>query len=214
MLVSNGPEILPYLLYILFPVPLALTVIQILSIDLGTDIVPSIALGQEPPDPRVMREPPRPRDAALLTRDVVLHSYGFLGLMEAAFSLALFFHVLYAGGWAWGQPLAGDAPLYHSATGITLASIMLMQIGNLVGRRSARASGLDAGLLRNPYIVAGIAMEVAFSWAVLYAPPVAGVLGTGPVSAGVYAFAWVGVPLVFGLDYLRKRIAAARDTRE
>ncbi|MGB7478157.1 MAG: cation-transporting P-type ATPase, partial [Polyangiales bacterium] len=48
VLVSNGPEILPYLIYILFPVPLALTIIQILAIDLGTDIIPSMALGQEP----------------------------------------------------------------------------------------------------------------------------------------------------------------------
>ena len=63
MLVSNGPEILPYLLYVLFPVPLALTVIQILAIDLGTDIVPSMALGQEPPDPDVM-EPAAPRPRA------------------------------------------------------------------------------------------------------------------------------------------------------
>ncbi len=61
VLVSNGPEILPYLLYILLPVPLALTVIQILTIDLGTDIIPSMALGQEPPDPEEMKRPPRER---------------------------------------------------------------------------------------------------------------------------------------------------------
>jgi sodium/potassium-transporting ATPase subunit alpha len=206
VLVSNGPEIIPYLLYILFPVPLALSVIQILAIDLCTDIVPSMALGQEPPERDTMRQPPRPRHLGLLTRGLIAHSYGFLGLLEAAFSLTLFFHVLLDGGWQWGDTLAGDDPLYRSATGITLATIMLMQIGNLVGRRSTHGSGLDLGLLRNPLIVIGITLEAGLSWALLYVEPVARILGTGPVAAEVYAAAWLGVPLIFGLDYARKRM--------
>jgi sodium/potassium-transporting ATPase subunit alpha len=207
VLVSNGPEIMPYLLYIVFPVPLALTVIQILAIDLGTDIVPSMALGQERPDEDVMQQPPRSRDTALLTPAVMLHSYGFLGLLEAGFSLALFFWVLLAGGWQWGDVLDGGDPLYRSATGIALSTIVLMQIGNLIGRRSRHGSGIDAGLVRNPLIVAGVALEIAFSYAVLYSEPVQRVLGTGPVDFEVYALAWLGIALIFGLDYLRKLIA-------
>ncbi len=135
VLVSNGPEILPYLIYMLFPVPLALTVIQILTIDLGTDIVPSMGLGQEKPDPGVMKEPPRDRKKGLLTLPLVVHSYLFLGLIEAAISLSLFFWVLDAGGWHWGQEMGVADPLYRSATGIALSSILLMQIGNHFGRR-------------------------------------------------------------------------------
>ncbi len=78
VLVSNGPEILPYLIYILLPVPLALTVIQILSIDLGTDIIPSMGLGQEPPDPEEMRRPPRDRSEGLLTPPLMVHSHGWV----------------------------------------------------------------------------------------------------------------------------------------
>ncbi len=213
VLVSNGPEIIPYLLYILFPVPLALTVIQILAIDLGTDIIPSMALGQERPGPDVMREPPRPRDSRLLTRPVMLHSYGFLGLVEASFSFGLFFWVLHDGGWRWGETLASDDPTYLAATGIALSSIMLMQIGNLVGRRSRRGSGLDAGLFRNRLLLLGVALEVFFSWAVLYWEPARHVLGTAPVPPALYAFAWLGIPLIFGLDYARKRVAAALERR-
>ena len=66
-----------------------MTVIQILSIDLGTDIVPSMALGQEPPDPEEMRRPPRDRSRGLLTRPLIVHSYLFLGLLEALWSLFL-----------------------------------------------------------------------------------------------------------------------------
>jgi sodium/potassium-transporting ATPase subunit alpha len=208
VLVSNGPEILPYLIYILFPVPLALTIIQILAIDLGTDIIPSMALGQEPTDRDTMNQPPRRRDEPLLSFRLVAHSYFFLGLIEAGYALFLFFWVLRSGGWQYGDLLSASDPLYRSATGITLATIMLMQIGNLIGRRSPTRSGLDRGLFTNRLILLGFALEIAFAWGTLYFPPLQSVLGTGSVSLGMYAMAWLGAPLIFTADYLRKRVAA------
>jgi len=210
VLVSNGPEIIPYLIYIIFPVPLALTVIQILLIDLGTDIIPSMALGQEPADRDVMRQPPRRAGNNLLTWPLMSHSYLFLGLIEAAFALGLFFWVLTAGGWHYGMELAASDPLYQSATGITLSSIMLMQIGNLLGRRSATGSGLDMGIFANPLLLLGIVLELFFSWAVLYWPAVGGIIGTGPVSGEIYAIAVSGIFVIFGLDYLRKLFVRPR----
>jgi len=206
VLVSNGPEILPYLIYILLPVPLALTIIQILAIDLGTDIIPSMALGQEPPDPESMRQPPRGQEFRLLSPGLVVHSYLFLGLLEAIWSLGLFFYVLVDGGWQFGMELGADDPLYRSATGIALATILLMQIGNLIGRRFANLSGLDLGIFRNRLMMAGIMIQIIFSWGLLYFPPLQKILGTGPVAGSVYLFAWLGVPLIFTADYLRKRL--------
>jgi sodium/potassium-transporting ATPase subunit alpha len=213
VLVSNGPEILPYLIYILLPVPLALTVIQILCIDLGTDIIPSMALGQEPPDPEDMHLPPRLREQGLLTPGLICHSYLFLGLLEALWSLSLFFLVLVQGGWHYGQELGASDPLYRSATGIALATILLMQIGNLIGRRYARRSGLDRGLLGNHLLLAGIVIQILFSWALLYVPPLQTVLGTASVSWRIYALAWLGIPWIFGLDYLRKRLMSSGKER-
>ncbi|MBN2429685.1 MAG: cation-transporting P-type ATPase [Deltaproteobacteria bacterium] len=205
VLVSNGPEILPYLLYVLLPVPLALTVIQILSIDLGTDIIPSMALGQEPPDAEEMNRPPRDQNEGLLTLPLISHSYLFLGLLEALWSMTLFFLVLIQGGWHYGQDLGTADPLYRSATGIALATILLMQIGNLLGRRFRSRSGLDGGIFRNRLLILGIIIQIVFSWALLYFPPVQKVLATGPVALDVYLLAWLGIPLIFGLDYLRKK---------
>jgi sodium/potassium-transporting ATPase subunit alpha len=194
-------------------VPLALTVIQILAIDLGTDIIPSMALGQEPPEPDTMERPPRDRDQGLLSLPLIAHSYLFLGLIEAAFALSLFFWVLVDGGWTYGQDLATNDPLYRSATGITLSAIILMQIGNLFGRRSRYGTGIDIDALRNPLLIAGVGFEIVFSWAILYFPPLGAVLGTGPVAIEVYVIAWAGPPLIFLLDYLRKRIAKAWQDR-
>lgn len=214
VLVSNGPEILPYILYILFPVPLALNVIHILSIDLGTDIIPSMALGQEPPDDEVMTRAPRQPGSGLLSLRLMVHSYLFLGLLEGFWSLTLFFYVLVSGGWQWGLELQNTDPLYQSATGIALSTILLMQIGNLLGRRFRLRSGLDRGIIKNRLMLLGIVIQIVFSWAILYLPLVSKALNTGPVSIEVYLAAWFGVILIFGSDYLRKRlISSFEDSR-
>jgi sodium/potassium-transporting ATPase subunit alpha len=82
-----------------------------------------------------------------------------------------------------------------------------MQIGNLFGRRFAYRSGLDPGVLRNKLMVLGIVIQIVFSWAVLYFPPIQKILRTGPVAKEIYFLAWFGILLIFGMDYLRKKIA-------
>lgn len=207
VLASNVPEIAPFLAYILMPVPLALTVIQILSVDLGTDLLPAIGLGQEPPEKDVMDHPPRHPGEPLLSGPLLWHAYLFLGVIQAAWSLTMFYWVLTRGGWQWGQQLDAQSELYRSATGMTLASVILMQVGNVVGRRSIRGSGFDRGLWHNRLILVGIAVEVWFSWAVLYWPPLQQLLGTAPVDPQVFAVAWLGIPLLFIADLIRKRLA-------
>ncbi len=208
VLSSNVPEIIPFLLYIVLPVPLALTVIQILSIDLGTDMLPAIGLGQEPPEPDTMRHPPRRNDERLLSLPLMTLAYLFLGVIQAGYSMFLFFLVLMQGGWRWGQELATSDPLYLSATGITLCTVILMQVGNVMGRRSLHRSGVDASMARNRLMLLGIAVEIFLSWSILYFPPIRQVLGSGPVAWQLYALAWCGVPLIFTLDLLRKRMFA------
>ena len=95
ILTSNIPEIVPYLAFVLFKIPLPLTVIQILAVDLGTDMLPALALGAERPDPALMREPPRPRDQRLLSWSLVARSYLWLGALQAGIAMSACFFVLY-----------------------------------------------------------------------------------------------------------------------
>ena len=206
VLASNVPEIVPFLAYVALPVPLGLTVIQILSIDLGTDLVPAIGLGREPPDGEAMTRRPRGLRGRLLSAPLMLRSYLFLGMLEAAWAMLMFFLFLRAGGWQWGAELAAGDPLYRGATGITLVSVIFAQVANLVGRRYERRAGLDAGLLRNPLFALGVALELAFGLAALYWAPLGRVLGTGPVPAGWVAAAALGAPLFFLVDLARKRL--------
>ncbi len=210
VLASNVPEMAPFLAYVALPVPLGLTVIQILSIDLGTDLVPAIGLGQEPPDGEAMNRPPRGRRGRLLDTKLILRSYLFLGLVEAAWAMFMFLLALHLGGWRYGHDLVASDPLYRSATGITLVSVVFAQIGNLIGRRYETRSGLDGGLVRNPLLVIGVALELGFVAAVVYLPPVGRALGTGPIPPWLLGLAALGAPVLFVADWLRKRVAARR----
>jgi sodium/potassium-transporting ATPase subunit alpha len=209
VLASNVPEMVPFLAFVVLPVPLGLTVIQILSIDLGTDLIPAIGLGQEPPDGEAMNRPPRGLRGRLLDAKLILRSYAFLGLVEASWAMFMFFLVLHLGGWRYGHALAAGDPLYRSATGVTLVSVVFAQIGNLIGRRYEARSGLDGGIFRNPLFVVGIALELAFAVAVVYLPFVGRALGTGPIPPWLLGLAALGAPVLFLADGLRKRGRAA-----
>ena len=96
---SNVPEIMPFVFMALFNIPLALTVAQILAIDLGTDLLPALALGIERPEPNVMRRPPRRRDQPLIDRALVLRAFAWLGVIETVLAFGAFFAVYSAAGY-------------------------------------------------------------------------------------------------------------------
>ena len=91
ILTSNIPELIPFLAFVLFKIPLPLTIIQILAVDLGTDMLPALALGAEPPDPGLMRQPPRPPHERLLSWSLLARAYLWLGMLEAGVALGAFF---------------------------------------------------------------------------------------------------------------------------
>src|SRR4029453_3190151 len=131
ILAHNVPELVPYLVFSLLPIPLALTPIQILCIDMGTDSLTALGLGVEKPDPRVMQRPPRSRHERLFSWSLALRAYPFLGLIEAVAALAAFLFVLRGAGWSYGERLAQDDPLYLRATTACLSAIIVMQIVNV-----------------------------------------------------------------------------------
>jgi len=188
ILTSNIPEIIPYLGFVLLKFPLALTIIQILAIDLGTDLFPALALGAEKPDPDVMKHPPRRRSERLLNRALLSRAYLFLGMMEAAASLIVFFHVLRGGGWRFGEALSYSSPLYLQATTATLSSVIVMQVANVFMCRSDYKSAFSFPLFSNPLILWGIATEVFIILLIDYTPWGNRIFGTAPISWDVWRF--------------------------
>jgi calcium-translocating P-type ATPase len=160
ILTSNVPEIVPYLAFVLLRIPLPLTILQILAVDLGTDIVPALGLGAEPPEPEVMQRPPRSSERRLIDRFLLLRAYLFLGLIEAAAAMSAYFFILQSSGWHWGDMLSADNLVYRQATTACLSAIVIMQVANVYLCRSERRALTPESLLNNRVILAGIATEI------------------------------------------------------
>ncbi len=201
ILASNVPELIPYLAFVLFKIPLPLTIIQILAVDLGTDMLPALALGAEAPNASLMRQPPRARGERLLHWPLAIRAYFFLGVLEAVTAMAAFFHVLRAAGWHYGESLAWNDPLYLQATTACLAAIVLAQVGNVFLCRHPQQSALRFGLLANPLLIAGIAFELLLIGLIVYTPWGNALFGTLPLPLN--AWLWM-VPFVAGMFVLEE----------
>jgi magnesium-transporting ATPase (P-type) len=204
ILSSNIPELVPYLAFVLFRIPLPLTIIQILAVDLGTDMLPALALGAEKPDPDVMRRPPRPRNERLLSWRLLARAYLWLGVLQAAAAMTVFFLVLDAAGWQFGEKLAPTAPLYLQATTGCLATIVMMQVMNVFVCRHPRRPVLSFSLFSNPLILLGIAAEMALLLFIVYTPLGNWLFGTAPIGAEVWLPAIVLAALMGILEETRK----------
>ena len=210
VLVHNVAELVPYLAFALFAVPLALTPIQILLIDMCTDSLTGLGLGVEKPDPGGMRQPPRPQTEPVLTWPVGLRAYLFLGPIEAAAGMSAFFLVLVMGGWSYGRQLAWSDPLYLRATTACLSGIILIQIVNVFLCRSALRSVFAIPPFDNRLIVWGVTLEIALLLAVNYVPWVNSLIATLAVPVEVWLLL---IPFALGilvLEELRKKIIRQR----
>lgn len=204
ILSSNIPELVPYLAYALFRIPLPLTIIQILAVDLGTDMLPALALGAEKPDPEIMTRPPRTRNERLLSWPLLARAYLFLGMLEAAAAMAVYFIVLETNGWQYGQLLATSDPLYLEATTACLATIVIMQVANVFLCRHPTRTAFGFGLLANRLILIGIALELVLILAIAYTPTGQWLFGTAPLAGYVWLWAIAFALLLVGFEELRK----------
>jgi len=182
ILTSNIPQILPFIAFVLLDVPLPLTVVLILAIDLGTDILPALGLGAEKPETDVMKKPLRSRSERLLTRNLLFMSYGIVGMIQAAAGFFSYFTVLYTNGWQWGQQLGPDDPVYRTAITAFFASIIICQIADVLICRTRRQSLFTVGLFSNKLVWIGIATELLLLAGISYIPALNTFFGTAPLA--------------------------------
>jgi Ca2+-transporting ATPase len=201
---SNIPELVPFLAFVFLGVPLPLTVMQILAVDLGTDLLPALALGAEPAEPDVMDRRPRRKDERLLAAPRLLRAYAFLGAAEAVFSLGAFFWTYWLAGWRLGLPMAAEGPLYRRATTMTLSAIVATQVGNVFACRTDRESLFRVGLFSNPHVFAGIVVEVGLLAALILVEPFSAVFNTAPLSFPEWGVLLILPPAMVLLEEGRK----------
>lgn len=207
---SNIPEAVPYLAYILLKIPLPLTILQILAVDLGTDMLPALALGSEKPTPDIMKKPPRHRSERLLNPALISRAYLFLGPLEAVACMFGFFWVLYHGGWSWGEMPEPDSPLYLQATTACLTAIVLSQIANVFACRSFDGSAFRPGFFSNRLIFAGIAVELLLQMFIVYSPWGNRIFSTSPLSIRAWGMLIPFMALLLFAEETRKFLCGRR----
>jgi Ca2+-transporting ATPase len=144
--------------------PLPLLPLQILWMNLITDVFPALALAVEPPSPNVMKERPRDPSTSLLSKKLVI-LIGWQAAMIGALALTAY---------TWALRMYG--PGAHART-VALFAIVGAQLGHMFNCRSRTRSALD-GIFTNPFIWVAVAIVVLLQLLAIYFSPLAGVLGT------------------------------------
>jgi Ca2+-transporting ATPase len=217
ILVANLSEATPFLAMVAFRIPAALTVMQILAVDLGTDVLPALGLGAEPPEPGLMQQPPRPRQAPLLDGAVLQRAYLFLGLLEASFAMAAYLLVWRRAGVTLPQ-LQALAPqlLNHSApaalqtlqrqaSSAAFCTIVLSQVGVLLSCRSDWRSIASSLRDANPLLWFGIASELLLLLALLHVPGLKQLFSLAPLPPGLLSWLLLAPLLIAAADAWHKR---------
>ncbi|WP_345975382.1 cation-transporting P-type ATPase [Sulfurimonas sp. HSL3-7] len=210
ILSSNVPEIVPYILQFFFKIPMPLSVIQILSIDLGSDMLPGLALGSEKPEKNIMKRPPVGSDEKILDWEVFKRGYFFIGVIEATAAMVAFISFLLLHGWHYGTVELNDPLLHSQAMTMTLLGAVSCQLVNVWTMRSWEFSAWSVGWTSNRLLIGTMAMEFLWIWMLLGFEPVQKVFHTAYIPLNEL---WILLPfplLLFVSHELykwRKRVA-------
>ncbi len=155
----NIGELVTVFTAILLSIPAPLTAILILAVDLGTDVLPAIALGVDPPEPGIMDKPPRPRKEHIMRRNFILH-FAYLGIAIGIVVVSAYFWMLHRYDWSWGMELSNESLTYLKASTAAFALLVLIQMVNAFNSRSLQHSIFKLGVFSNRWLLGAIAISI------------------------------------------------------
>lgn len=212
---SNTPEAIPFMLFALTGgrIPVALPVMHVLAVDLGTDMVPALGLGAEPPEEGVMDLPPRKLSDHLITKELLTRAYLVLGPVQSVVAMLAFFFYY----WTNGHPgqwldLPGTGDLYLAATAMALAAVVVTQIGNVFTQRAGHRSILKVPLFSNKLVWIGIITEVLLVFGITYVPFLQKFIGTAAFDLKYWLFLALFIPALPITDAIYKAFKRRRRT--
>jgi Ca2+-transporting ATPase len=217
----NLAELSPILIATFIGFPLVpLTALQVLAIDLGSDVMPALALGAEPPEPGIMNRPPRPPSERLFSGTVV-RRFLFLGTIQSIGVCFAFFwriHSAHLGfshfTQAAGSPYPADAVarhVYREALTMTEAGIVMSQFFNGFAVRTDEESVFTVGLLSNLPLVAAEFLGIGIVSCISYLAPLQHVFHTAPLTIYDWGMLAGFGAILLVADELRKvRVRAKR----
>ena len=208
-LTDNVAELTPFLIWGLSGgrFPLAIGVLQVLCLDIVTDLLPALALGAEPPSPGLLSRPLTGRhliDSSLLRR-----VFGVLGPTEAVIEMAAFVTGLVAVGWRPGDSFPTGNQLL-AASGAAFAAVVLGQVANAHACRSATRPPWRLGWTSNHLMNLALLVQLLLLVGLLAIPPVAKFLGQAVPSPAAALVACSAIPALLVVDALHKLLRSKR----
>jgi Ca2+-transporting ATPase len=193
LLSCNVGEVLVMFLAAFLGLPLPLLPIQILFVNLVTDGLPALALGVDPPDPDVMRRPPRPPGESIFARGLGIR-IAWRGTLIGVLTLLTFL---------WGLGPAGMS--LREARSLALATLIMSQLFHVFDARTEDRNFLEVGLLSNPWAVLAVGSSITMLLGILYWTPLARLFYTDPLTVqdwGVVILASGAIQLFSLVRYL------------
>ncbi|MCX5633537.1 MAG: HAD-IC family P-type ATPase [Phycisphaerae bacterium] len=205
------PEGIPFIFYVLFNIPIPITVLQVLAIDLGTEIFPALALGAEKPEPGIMELPPRPKKKGVIDKMVLFRGYIVLGMLSTVATLGAYYLILFQGGWKPGMQLEPNDttftnPLHLKAITVLFVGIIVMQVANVFNCRSEKYSAFKVGFFSNKRIFWSIVISLAFTCILIYVPFFQKMFQTIGIGWTDWAILGIFSLLIFLAEELRKKL--------
>ncbi len=208
-LTDNVAELTPFVVWALSGgrFPLALGVLQILCLDIGTDLLPALALGNEAASPGLLERPMAGRH--IIDRGLVIRAFAVLGLTEATVEMGVFLVALVVAGWRPGDSFPTGHALF-AASGAAFAAVIIGQSANAFACRSATKPPWALGWRSNRGLLWAVGFELTALAAFLLIGPLARLLGQAIPAAIPFAAACLAAPLVVAADALHKQVRARR----
>jgi Ca2+-transporting ATPase len=191
----NVSEILVVGLGVLLQGPLPILPLQILFLNLVTDVFPALALGVCEGSPALMRQSPRDSSEPILSRHHWRSMFALGGIIALSVLAALLLCV------HWLEKPAGEA------TTVAFLTLAMAQLWHVFSMRNRRSGWISNEITRNPWIWGALVLCVLLVLLAVFWPPLAGILSiTNPgISGWTVAVCFSLVPLVAGQLTLAQR---------
>ncbi len=200
---SNVSELLTVVIGFALGIPAPIAAVQILAIDLGTDVFPSLALGLEPEEPE-STESTAKNTTSIIDWNGMKRLIAFGSLMAIGGATAFLLSMI-RGGWNWGDTIALDSVLYQKSTAATYATLALTQMANLLQSRSATLPFFKMPFFSNMWIWIALAGSVTLLWAFTSTPFLQSALNMQTPDRFDWAIALIFTIIIFAYEEMRKR---------
>lgn len=200
---SNASEFFTVIIGVVLQIPSPITAVQILAIDLGTDIFPSFSLSLESSEPNIMKRNPFDHKERVLDGKGVMRII-ILGIIMAGAAIVAFILSMKRGGWDFGNKFDPTSVLYIKSTSVAYAVLSMTQMSNLLQSRNEALSVFKIGFFKNKYLIGAIFLSIGILLMFMYVPFFQYYLHMSPIDWQDWIVVIVACLIVFIYEEARK----------